>query len=155
MSNIYPKAIETIEKITPQSPGTRIISIVNSEAEESAMLTAIAYQEAFNEADVVKTDTFLNFPHARVGANGKLVVADQPGSTLAPDFFVKFRSVYGWDHSCWDSRTVIQSSETKVHLMVVFSRYRKDGSKIGTFPSIWVVTQQDGHWGIKMRSSYA
>ncbi len=50
---------------------------------------------------------------------------------------------------------VIKSIENKVHLQVAFSRYRVDGSKIGTFPSIWVMTKQDNHWGIKMRSSFA
>jgi len=155
MGEVYPKAIATIEKITPEAAGVRVITIVNSEAEEAAVNTAIAYQDAFNEADAKKTDSFLNFPHARVGANLQLVVAEKPGDTLQPDFFERFRTVYGWNHSCWDSRTVLQSNDKKVHLMVTFSRYRRDGTKIGTFPSMWVITKQDGHWGIKMRSSYA
>ncbi|MDD5190876.1 MAG: hypothetical protein PHE50_07530 [Dehalococcoidales bacterium] len=155
MNRVYPLAVNTIEQITPEAAGYRVTSIVNSEAEENAMNTAIAYQAAFNEADLPLTDSFLNFPHARVGANGQLVIAAKAGDTLPPDFFKSFREVYGWNHSCWDARAVLQSSETKVHLMVTFSRYRKDGSKIGTFPSIWVITKQDGHWGIKMRSSYA
>ena len=155
MNQVYPKAIATIEQNTPDAPGIRVITMVNSEAEEHAVNTAVAYQDAFNEGDVKKTDSFLNFPHARVGADGKLVIAAKPGETLPTDFFERFRKVYGWNHSCWDSRTVIQSNADKVHLMVTFSRYRTDGSKIGTFPSIWVITNQVGHWGIKMRSSYA
>ena len=155
MEQHYPKAISTIEKITSESEGYRVITVINSEAEENATNTAIAYQDAFNEASVIKTDSFLNFPHARVGADGRLVVAAKPGDTLPANFFTFFRDSYGWNHSCWDSRTVLQSSDKKVHLMVIFYRYRKDGTRIGTFPSIWVITKQDGHWGIKMRSSYA
>jgi hypothetical protein len=155
VNQVYPKAIATIEKTTEKAIGYRVITIVNSEPEENAVNTAIAYQDAFNEGDVKKTDSFLNFPHARVGADGKLVVAEKIGDTLPPEFFERFRKVYGWNHSCWDSRTVIQSNDIKVHLMVTFSRYRTDGTKIGTFPSIWIITDQDGHWGIKMRSSYA
>jgi hypothetical protein len=155
MNQVYPKALATIEKTTANAAGIRVITVVNSEFEEKAVNTAIAYQDAFNEGNVKKTDSFLNFPHARVGADGKLVIAEKPGDTLPPDFFDRFRKVYGWNHSCWDSRTVIQSNDDKVHLMVTFSRYRLDGSKIGTFPSIWVITNQGEHWGIKMRSSYA
>ena len=34
-------------------------------------------------------------------------------------------------------------------------RYRADGSVIGGFDSIYVVTCENGHWGIKARSSFA
>jgi hypothetical protein len=34
-------------------------------------------------------------------------------------------------------------------------RYRKDGSVIGGFDSIYVITCENGHWGVKARSSYA
>jgi len=155
MAEVYPKGIACIEKITPDAAGVRVITIVNSDAEENAVNTAINYHDAFNEGDVTKTNLFLNFPHARVGADGKLVIAEKPRDMLPADFFTRFRTEYGWNHTCCDSRTVIQSNESKVHLMVTFSRYRKDGSKIGTFPSLWVITKQDGHWGIKMRSSHA
>jgi hypothetical protein len=30
-----------------------------------------------------------------------------------------------------------------------FTRYRADGSVIGGFNSIYVVTREDGHWGVK------
>jgi hypothetical protein len=42
-----------------------------------------------------------------------------------------------------------------VHLKVAFSRWRADGSLIGRFETIYIVTLQDGHWGIQARSSFA
>lgn len=153
--NQYPKQVTTTEKITDASEGYQVVTVVNNESEEKAVKTAIAYMDAFNEANVTKTRSFINFPHARVGANGTLVVSEQAENLTPPNFFINFRQRYGWNHSCWDSRAVIQSSENKVHLMVIFSRYRVDGSKIGTYPSIWIITRQDNHWGIKMRSSFA
>jgi hypothetical protein len=153
--NQYPKQIITTEKITSTSEGYQVATAVNSESEEKAVRAAIGYMDAFNEADVTKTDGFINFPHARVGEDGVLVVSEKAGTLSPPSFFTNFSQRYGWNHSCWDSRTVIQSIENKVHLMVTFSRYRADGSKIGTFPSIWVLTRQNDHWGIKMRSSFA
>ncbi len=151
----YPKDMVTIEKATADSKEERVVTVVRNESEENAVKAAIGYMDAFNEADTLKTGTFINYPHARVGAGGRLVVSETAGTQMPDDFFIEFRKRYGWNHSCWDSREVIQSIETKVHLKVQFSRYRADGSKIGTFPSIWIMTKQDGHWGIKMRSSFA
>ena len=151
----YPKEIATTEKITEDSEAKQVVTVVNNEYEEKAVEAAIAYMDAFNEGDVEKMSACINYPHARVGVSGELVVSENAASQIPPSFFGDFRTRYGWNHSCWDSREVIQSIENKVHLMVTFSRYRIDGSKIGTFPSIWVMTKQDNHWGIKMRSSFA
>ena len=151
----YPKEIVTVEKITEDSDEYRVVTVVNNEYEEKAVLAATAYMDAFNEGNAEKMSACINYPHARVGVNGQLVVSENAESQTPPGFFEQFRKVYGWNHSCWDSREVIQSIDNKVHLMVTFSRYRADGSKIGTFPSIWVMTRQDNHWGIKMRSSFA
>jgi len=35
-----------------------------------------------------------------------------------------------------------------------FARYRANGSLIGRFDSIYVVTREGGHWGVKARSSF-
>ncbi len=152
--NGYPREIVSSERASEGSQVYRVVTIVANQSEEKAVRAAMAYMDAFNAADVDGEAANLNYPHARVGANGALAIraADDPGRG---DLFDVFRSRTGWSHSCWDSRVVIQSSQTKVHLQVQFSRYRSDGSKIGAYPSIWVLTSQDGHWGIKMRSSFA
>ena len=154
-NNSYPKDIVTIEKATEGSEGKQVVTVVNNEYEEKAVLAANAYQDTWNTAEPEAIRKCLNYPHARVGAGGTLVVSETPGDQMQGNFFEIFRQRTGWNHSCWESREVIQSSETKVHLKITFSRHRVDGSLIGTYPSIWVMTEQDGHWGIKMRSSFA
>ncbi len=47
------------------------------------------------------------------------------------------------------------AGENKGHFDTRFARYRADGSLIGHFDSIYVVTLEDGHWGVKARSSFA
>jgi hypothetical protein len=49
----------------------------------------------------------------------------------------------------------IRLASNTVHIDTRFTRYRKDGSVIGGFDSIYVVTCEEGHWGIKARSSFA
>ena len=151
----YPKALITEEKITKDSLEiTEVTTIVNNESEERAVETAIAFMNSFNKKDNKGCSNACNFPHARVGNGGKLIVTENP-PIQNEDFFNWFVNVYGWNHSCWDNRKVIQSDPHKVHLQVQFSRYRVDGSRMGVFPSLWIITNQEGHWGIKMRSSFA
>jgi hypothetical protein len=50
---------------------------------------------------------------------------------------------------------VIHAGPDKVHFDTCFARYRADGSTIGHFDSIYVVTLENGHWGVKARSSFA
>jgi hypothetical protein len=151
----YPKDIITVERTTEQSDSTRVVTVVDNQSEEKAVLAAMSFMDAFNAADAKTARECLNYPHARVGAGGVLVINETADDQMPGDFFNIFRERTGWSHSCWDLREVIQSSESKVHLKVTFSRYRADGSLIGTYPSIWVMTDQNGHWGIKMRSSFA
>ncbi|MFX0029637.1 MAG: hypothetical protein ACFE8B_10535 [Candidatus Hermodarchaeota archaeon] len=151
----YPKEIITEEKITEDSAEiTEVSTVINNEYEERAVETAILFMNCFNNRDNRGCSEACNFPHARVGKGGKLVVTEEP-PIQNEDFYDWFTNVYGWNHSCWDYRCVIQSDPNKVHLQVQFSRYRADGSQIGFFPSLWIITNQDGHWGIKMRSSFA
>ncbi len=150
----YPKEIITYEKTTEDSEKTNVITIVKNAYEENAVNTAIAYMNAFNKCDDLGCDEALNFPHVRVGMKGNLTLIEKPPQ-FPPKFFERFNKATGWKHSCWDFRRVVQSSPDKVHLVIQFSRYRFDGMKIGEYPSFWVITKQKGHWGIKMRSSFA
>ena len=50
---------------------------------------------------------------------------------------------------------MINATDDKVHLAVQFSRWRADGSLIGRYKSLWIVTLVDGKWGIQARSSFA
>jgi len=151
----YPKEIETLEKITESSDPTKVVTTVNNEYEEKAVNAAIAYMSAFNTCDVEAIKDTLNFPHPRMGATGNLRIMASPEESINEKGFKWLREQHGWNRSCWDYRTVVKGNELKVHLDVQFSRYREDGSKIGEFPSYWVMTNQDGHWGIQMRSSFA
>jgi len=152
----YPKEIVTIEKITEDSTDSEeIITIVSNEHEENAVRIAIAFQDAFNRMDTSKCDELLNFPHVRLGMGTKEANINEKPPQIPPGFFDWFVNEYKWNHSCWDYRKIIQSHPEKVHLAIQFSRYRADGTKIGSFPSLWIITNQNGHWGIKMRSSFA
>ncbi len=128
--------------------------IVATSDDEIAALGAVnAYQDAWNLRDIAGTDAALHFPHVRI-ASGAVRVLDAPGFMPA-DFFDRFIEQTGWNHSLWDYRRAIQSGPDKVHFAVQFSRYRADGTKLGSYPSMWIITKQDGRWGMQARLSFA
>ncbi len=110
-----------------------------------------AYLDAFNRRDLKAWEATFNFPHVRFASNKVTIL--QPGQQTADMFTAG--PLADWDHSEWARRDVINASPDKVHIHTHFNRYRKDGSLIGGFDSIYIVTKLDGHWGVQGRSSFA
>ncbi|MFZ5721664.1 MAG: hypothetical protein ACOY5Y_19590 [Pseudomonadota bacterium] len=110
-----------------------------------------AFMKAFNARDLAAFEATFNFPHVRF-ASGQVTVIN-PGFHK-PEMFAR-GALAEWDHSAWERRDVIHAGPDKVHIDTRFTRYRKDGSVIAGFDSIYIVTRQDGRWGIQGRSSFA
>lgn len=110
-----------------------------------------AFMTAFNARDVTAFEATFNFPHVRF-ASGKATII-QPGFHK-PEMFAQ-GALSEWDHSAWQRREVIHAGPDKVHVDTRFARFRKDGSLIGAFDSVYIVTKVDGRWGIQGRSSFA
>ena len=109
------------------------------------------FMAAFNARDVKAFDATFNFPSVRLASNSLVVL--QAGMH-EPGMF-ELGALAEWDHSAWARREVIHAGVDKVHIDTRFTRFRADGSVIGGFDSIYVVTLEHGHWGIKARSSFA
>ncbi|MCI3133015.1 hypothetical protein [Phenylobacterium aquaticum] len=121
------------------------------DAIDGAMACLDAFMTAFNARDLAAWEKTFNFPSVRL-ASGTLAIIE-PGYHQLGMFE---RGAFSeWDHSAWERRAVIHAGPDKVHFDTRFSRYRADGSVIGGFDSIYVVTLENGHWGVKARSSYA
>ena len=109
------------------------------------------FMAAFNARDVEAFEATFNFPSIRL-ASGKLVTLNK-GDMTADRFTTG--ALAEWDHSAWERREIIHAGADKVHVDTRFTRYRKDGSVIGGFDSVYVITKENGHWGVKIRSSFA
>jgi len=110
------------------------------------------FMSAFNARDPQAHARTFNFPSIRI-ASGKMVILNKEDFVSAQRY--QTEALKEWDHSKWERRNVIHAGADKVHFDTRFTRYRKDGSVIGGYDSIYVVTCEDGHWGIKARSSFA
>lgn len=124
----------------------------DDDAIAGAMACLDAFMAAFNARDVVAWEATFHFPTVRLASN-RLVIIDAPG-WHKPEMF-DTRLGDGWHRSAWDRRAVIHAGPDKVHFDTLFTRYRADDSVIGHYDSIYVVTCEDGRWGIRCRSSFA
>jgi hypothetical protein len=123
-----------------------------SDSLQDALAVLDAFMAALNRGDEAGVNASYNFPHVRL-ASGKVTVWQKSGDYKLKDFHA--RAGEGWARSQWEERTPIHVGSDKVHLAVEFSRWRKDGSEFGRHKSIYVVTRQDGRWGVQARSSFA
>lgn len=110
-----------------------------------------AFMTAFNARDLQAYEATFNFPHVRF-ASGTVTIIN-PGYHK-PEMFER-GALADWDRSAWARREVIHAGADKVHIDTRFTRYRKDGSVIAGFDSLYIVTRQNGRWGIQGRSSFA
>jgi hypothetical protein len=110
-----------------------------------------AYMAATNRRDLDGVRATLHFPHVLFS------LATVTSYPTAADFsFAAFdarTAGQGWSHSTFDSHGVLMSGPDKVHLDIEFTRWRADGSKIGTYHAMYTVIRIDGRWGILARSS--
>jgi hypothetical protein len=112
-----------------------------------------AFMLAFNARDPQAWAASLNYPHVRF-ASGTVTVWETAAEFAETRAFETLPST-GWDHSHWLTRDVTLASAGKVHIATVFQRYNSDNEIIGTYQSLYIVTEVDGHWGTQARSSLA
>jgi hypothetical protein len=135
-----------------------MIASAAARADEAANATARgvmdAFMTAFNARDNGAWADTLLYPHVRF-AGGKVTTFADRAAFVSANQIDALIAGEGWDHSKWDSMQIVQSSPTKVHIAVEFSRYHRDGTRYASYPSLYIVEQVDGRWGIRARSSFA
>ena len=123
----------------------------NNASTAAAQTVLDDFMVAFNARDIPAFEATFNFPSVRLASN-TLAILNK--GDMKPERFTT-GALAEWDHSAWERRNVIHAGADKVHIDTRFTRYRKDGSVIASFDSIYIVTKENGHWGVKARSSFA
>lgn len=126
---------------------------IDPTVEAAAMKLLDDYMSAWNNKDIEAWERTFQFPHYRL-ASGQMSVLERPGMQDGARIW-KTMADSGWHHSKWDHRRIIHATADKVHVDTKFTRYRADGSRIGSYESLYVLTKENGHWGVKLRSSFA
>jgi hypothetical protein len=113
------------------------------------------YMEPFNGVETLNIEVWersIHFPHYRL-ASGEMMIQNGPGELSLEA--LKRALGKEWHHSKWQRKSIVHLSESKVHVDTSFARFRKDGSVIASYDSLYILTKEDGRWGVKMRSSMA
>ena len=130
--------------------GVAAPAFAQPDAETAAREVLDAYFEAWNAADNDAVAAASNFPRISIGGNGQVVVRED-ADAIAIDFDL-LRRAEGWDHTTLDLVETLQVSDEKVHFKVIASRRRADGVAYRTIPALYIITRQDGHWGLQLQS---
>jgi hypothetical protein len=133
--------------------GTMFRPLVDEQQVEQVMSVLDEFMRSFNALDIEAHRQTYHFPHYRL-ASGQMRVLETR-EELNQDQLKKFLEGIGWHHSAWVSREISMASGNKVHVNTRFTRFRADGSEIGSYDSLYILTLEEGTWGIKLRSSFA
>ena len=120
------------------------------------------YMDGLNALDIETHVATYHFPHFRL-ADGELSIWATPEKAMpilnvsAETRRERLRAMLHpeWHKSIWTKRDIVAESPEKVHVATRFMRLREDGSEITSYDSLYILTLQDGQWGIKGRSSFA
>ncbi len=127
-----------------------------SEAEREANAAAAVavinrYLEAFNARDEEAIVATFQFPHVRVGGGG-VRISNSAAEYMDSFDFDAFAERLGWVRSEWDTVEAVQVGARGVNLAISGTRYGPGGSKIHSFDGLYLITEQDGRWGIRAGS---
>ena len=125
---------------------------ISGDTETACMACLDRFMEAVNAHDVTGMERQMHFPHARIAA-GTIATYAAPGSNPL-DLFERLQRDDGWHRSQWISKAIVQGDGKKVHVAVRYTRVRLDGSVMGDYDSLYILTHRDGRWGVQARSSF-
>lgn len=125
---------------------------MTNDLEQIGLAAVDSFIETWNSRDAVAWAGSLNFPHVRPAPRGRILVAQDADEYVSRVDFARVVET-GWDHSEWDYKHVLHTSPRKIHVVGQWSRYNAEGDKILTNPVVYIVTRQNGQWGIQSRFS--
>ena len=125
---------------------------ISGDTEAACMACLDRFMDAVNAYDVTAMEREMHYPHACIAAD---TIVTYPAPDANPlGLFERLRREDGWHHSRGISKSIVQGDHKKVHVAVRYARFRADGSSIGDYDSLYILTCRDGHWGVQARSSF-
>jgi hypothetical protein len=116
---------------------------------DAALHALDRYLETWNSRDPRLWATSLHFPHVRPAAGPFRLTRNVDEYVAGVDF--EQTAGTGWDHTEWVSRDVVQIGVDKVHAAATWQRYTADGRPLATSAITYVITRQQGRWGVQAR----
>ncbi|GGT00226.1 hypothetical protein [Streptomyces cinerochromogenes] len=122
--------------------------------EKEARAALDAFLDGLNSHDLETWTRTLHFPQIRVHEGAVTVWREPEEYIRASQAELEALLASGWHRSAWDEVEFPQVSADQVHAQVRFSRLDAEGRRLAVFDSVYVVTRQDGRWGVLARIGY-
>ncbi len=121
-----------------------------SELEAEARKPIDDFFAALNARSLERGRKTLNYPHIQI-AGSDVSILETPDA-----FQIDFQSLAeeGWIYSTLDSCTMRHFCDEKVHFELQLSMHKANDSRYATYQALWIITKQDGVWGIQCRSIF-
>jgi hypothetical protein len=107
------------------------------------------YLETWNSRDPKRWAGSLHFPHVRPGP-GAFELSATPEQYAAGVNYSQTLAT-GWHHSEWTSRRVLHVGLDQAHVAGSWMRYTEDDRPLVGNDITYIVTSQDGRWGVLSR----
>ena len=122
--------------------------------ETAARAALEAFIGAWNTADNTELRKTMNFPFVSLFAGGAIVA--QSAEEFSTDF-AAMRQRNDWQRSAFDFETlqILASSDDKVRVAIDFRRINSADEPYMRGRVFYIITRQDVHWGLQMRTSFA
>ena len=145
-----------------QSTKRKDVAECSDEELNSALAANDILATAWNARDLRKFQEAYQFPHVQIDNKGRIHCPERAdkvpqqwakaGLTFE-NFFDRFSQATGWHRSDVESPQVLGKMRNSVHVLVRYTRYREDGSKLGSYQSVRVLQKADGRWGVRARAT--
>ena len=127
-----------------------------SDAIERAKASFSRWNTAFNARDMDAMVAEMHFPHRRLSGENEFQVwrTEDDFRATRGDNTTASLNAQAWGNTATTSIEAVQSGADKVHLAIIQSRRRADGSEYNAFPTLWIFTMINDRWGVQVRSSF-
>ena len=122
----------------------------DSNTEAAARKAIDTFFTAWNKADNEAIHRAVNFPHAFLIRDGRTAIARGPDELMTD--FDAMREREGWHDSQYHGLEILHAGPAIAYAKLTFTRHHDDGAVYRTVPVLWIITNQDGHWGIQLRA---
>ncbi|MDR1646492.1 MAG: hypothetical protein LBR88_00395 [Zoogloeaceae bacterium] len=139
---------------THPHPALPLLADVDQKDAEAGLALLDEYIAAFNAQDATRWSRTLHYPHVRF-AGEEVKIWHTPEAYAADNDIRQLAEKTGWARSRWDFRHLVQGNADKLHFALQFTRYDAGNQPQGSYQAFYVLTRQNGRWGVQARSSYA
>ena len=124
------------------------------QVEQEAMRVLDEFVRSTDAREIDAHVAVLHHPQHRLAQGEMTTWETDEDSMRATDGFFAALANSDWHRTEWIHRRMVHVGESMAHVDGRFVRLREDGREIDTNDVLYVLTKQNGEWGIKLRSSF-